>query len=165
MTALAEEKAGAGAGQDSTGSFSLKVIIGVLVVGVLSFAAFIVLSAFADDLRKPEDGGPHAESKSAVGYQALVDLLQGEGMRVRVSRGALRELKGYNQLTVLTPRNGTELENASLYATTGDVLIVLSKWEAWADWDHPGWVMSEGLADPVYSEKLLKTYRINMAIG
>jgi hypothetical protein len=165
MTALAEDKIAASAGQDSSGSFSLKMIIGLLAVGVLSFAAFIVLSAFADDLRKPEDGGPHAESKSAVGYEALVDLLQGEGMRVRVSRGALRELKGYNQLTVLTPRNGEEFESAALYSMTGDVLIVLSKWDAWPDWDHPGWVMSDGLADPVHSEKLLKAYRINMSIG
>jgi hypothetical protein len=86
-------------------------------------------------------------------------------MRVRVSRGALRELKGYNQLTVLTPRNGEEFESAALYSMTGDVLIVLSKWDAWPDWDHPGWVMSDGLADPVHSEKLLQAYRINMSIG
>jgi hypothetical protein len=165
MTALAEEKAGAGAGQDSTGSFSLKVIIGVLVVGVLSFAAFIVLSAFADDLRKPEDGGPHAESKSAIGYAGLVDLLKGEGMRVRVSRGALRELRGYNQLVVLTPRSGTQFEASSLYVTSGDVLIVLPKWQTLIDWDHPGWVMSGGLENPVYSEKLLDRYSIRMAIG
>src|SRR5215813_10089286 len=114
MTALADGKTVAGAGQDSSGSFSIKVIIGLLVVGVLSFAAFIVLSAFADDLRKPEDGGPHAESKSAIGYEALVSLLQGEGMRVRVSRGGLRELKGYNQLAILTPRSGWEFENQTL---------------------------------------------------
>jgi len=165
MTALADDKMAAGAGQDSSGSFSLKMIIGLLAVGVLSFAAFIVLSAFADDLRKPEDGGPHAESKSAIGYEALVRLLQGEGMRVRVSRGALRELKGYNQLTMLTPRNGKEFESAALYSMTGDVLIVLSKWDAWPDWDHPGWVMSDGLADPARSEKLLQAYQINMSIG
>jgi hypothetical protein len=165
MTALAEEKTGAGSGQDSSGSFSVKVIIGLLAVGVLSFAAFIVLSAFADDLRKPEDGGPHAESKSAVGYEALVSLLQGEGMRVRVSRGALREQRGYNQLTVLSPQVGTQFPTATLYATSGDVLIILPKWDAWPDWDHPGWVMSPGLANPVYSEKLLDAYRINMAIG
>jgi hypothetical protein len=155
----AEEKISAAAGQDSTRAFSIRVVIGLVVVGVLSFAAFIVLSAFADDLRKPEDGGPHAQSKSAIGFAALVDLLQGEGLRARVSRGSLRELQGVSQLVVLTPRPGERLKSEQIHSSYGDVLIVLPKWDTWPNFRKPGWVYSSGLENPEYIEGLFRDIR------
>ena len=58
------------------GAFSRAVVLALIVVGALSFAAFVVLSAYAPDLRSGSDGRGHALSRSAVGYAALVALLE-----------------------------------------------------------------------------------------
>jgi hypothetical protein len=164
MTGLAEEKIAASAGQDSTRAFSIQIVIGLVVVSIVSFAAFIVLSAFADDLRQPEDGGPHALSKSAIGFAGMVDLLQSEGWRVRVSRGSLRELKGVDQLTILSPVWRGDLDEGVLYRTWGDILVVLPKWDVQRDWNHPGWVIGDGGLESEV-EKMLDKEGLTLTVG
>jgi hypothetical protein len=128
------------------GAFSIRIILGLVVVGVVSFAAFIVLSAFADDLRSPLEGGAHAESKSAIGFAGLVELLQKEGRRVRMARGSLYEAGGHQELGVLTPPLGAKLDWSTVYESPGVLLIILPKWTTYPDQTHPGWVSSNGPA-------------------
>ncbi len=165
MTPPETDAAKPGAGQDSSQAFSLQVIIGLVIVGVITFAAFIVLSAFADDLREPENGGPHALSKSAIGFSAFTDLLQQEGRRVRISRGSLSELRGSDQLTILTPDVYTDLSEGQLYRPWGDVLVVLPKWDAWADFEHPGWVHSDGLEQASQIEHIVAGSPVSVTLG
>jgi hypothetical protein len=164
MTALAEEKVSAGEGQDSSRAFSLKIVIGMLVVGVVSFAAFIALSAFADDLRQPEDGAEHGLSKSAIGFAGFVDLLRAEGYNVRVSRGALHELRNVNQLVILSPRAGQAVTQ-DMYQPWGSVLIVLPKWDTWFHWETRGWVWLDGIRSASSVEDVLRTDDFPMVLG
>jgi hypothetical protein len=152
-------------GQDSSRAFSVQIIIGLLVVGVLSFAAFIVLSAFADDLRKPEDGGTHALSKSAVGFAGIVSLVQGEGRAIRLGRGGLGETSVPPEVGVLTPEVGQTVSAEDIAEAWGGVLIVLPKWDAWPDRDHPGWVRSDGLANSSSVERVLRELDKGFTVG
>jgi len=168
MSASAETapgRASPSGGQDSSRAFSLQVIIGLVVVGVLSFAAFIVLNAFADDLRKPDDGGTHALSKSAVGFAGLVSLLEGDGRYVRLSRGTLQEASAQGQLTVLTPGLGRTVEADEVSGAWAGVLIVLPKWDTWPDFQHPGWVRSDGLANSTLVERVLEELDDGFTVG
>lgn len=130
----------------SQGAFSIRIILGLVVVGVISFAAFIVLSAFADDLRSPQEYGAHAQSKSAVGFAGLVDLLQKDGRQVRLSRGSLYEAGGHEEFAVMTPPLGAVVNWDKVYDAPGSVLIILPKWTAYPDEEHRGWVRTNGPA-------------------
>ena len=132
--------------QKSQSAFSIRIVLGLVAVGVVSFAAFIVLSAFADDLRSPQEGSAHAESKSAVGFAGLVSLLQQEGRRVRTSRGSLYEAGGHEEVAVMTPPLGATVNWDKIYDAPGSLLIVLPKWNIYPDNEHRGWVRTTGPA-------------------
>ena len=68
------------------GAFSPAVMIGLVLVGVFSFAAFILLSAFEPELTSGSNGGAQALSQSAVGFAGAVRLLHEMGAPVRVGR-------------------------------------------------------------------------------
>src|SRR5262245_54696153 len=102
------------------GAFSLQVMLGLVVVGFVSFAALIVLSAFADDLRRPEESGEHAQSKSAVGFAGMVQLLQQNGHTVRMARGPISQGSQSDELAVMTPPLGGVVNWERIYDTPGD---------------------------------------------
>jgi hypothetical protein len=138
------------------GAFSLQVMLGLVVVGIVSFAAFIVLSAFADDLRRPEESGEHAQSKSAVGFAGIVQLLQQNGRTVRMARGPISQGGEFDELAVMTPPLGGVVDWERVYDTPGDVLIVLPKWRVFPDRNNPLWVMQDGLAPASRIEQTLE---------
>ncbi len=147
-----------------TGAFSISIVVGLVVVGVLSFAAFIVLSAFADDLRRPDDGGAHALSKSAVGYAGIVSLLQAEGRTVRVSRGPLDELTQGGEVVVLTPPVGEPLKRADVNKVWGDLLIVLPKWSTRPGFENPEWVRSGGVHNITRIRRILAELGLDVTV-
>jgi len=128
--------------QDSANPFSLRVIIAMVATGALSFAAFIVLSAFADDLRRTTDGGVHALSKSAVGFAGVIDLLERRGAPVVISRGPLSAAEG---LLILTPQGELPEDTLAELDPSAPTLFVLPKWRAPRDPGAPGWVINAGL--------------------
>jgi hypothetical protein len=132
------------------------MVLGLVVVGVVSFAAFIVLSAFADDLRSPEVGGEHALSKSAAGFAGMVQLLQQNGRIVRTSRGSFSESGVHDELAVMTPPLDGVVDWERIYDAPSDVLIILPKWRIYRDPANPQWVMSEGPAGAARIEKTLE---------
>ena len=139
----------------SRGAFSLQIMLGLVVVGVVSFAAFIVLSAFADDLRNPNENGEHAQSKSAVGFAGIVQLLQQEGRTVRMSRGPISQGGDDNELAIMTPPLDGEVSWERIYDTPGDVLIVLPKWRVFPDLTNPQWVRLDEIAAASRVERTL----------
>jgi hypothetical protein len=138
------------------GAFSLQVMLGLVVVGIVSFAAFIVLSAFADDLRDPNENGEHAQSKSAIGFAGLVQLLQQEGRTVRMSRGPISQGGHDNELAVMTPPLDGQVSWERIYDTPGDVLIVLPKWRVFPDPANPQWVRLDELAGAARVERTIR---------
>jgi len=61
-----------------------RVAIGLVVVSALSLLAFLILSAYAPELRSEKSGGNDALSKSAVGFAGLRYLLDNTGDEVEI---------------------------------------------------------------------------------
>ncbi|MBP7704557.1 MAG: hypothetical protein KA105_04650 [Caulobacter sp.] len=111
----------------------------MIVVGVLAFAALTVLSVYAPNLRKGDDGGPHALSKSAIGYAGAAAYFKARGDNVLISRGRL-PVGAADGLLVLTPQLGHRRDTTDAVHFDGVRLVVLPKWHAGPDPRHPGWV-------------------------
>jgi hypothetical protein len=121
----------------------------MVLVGVISFCAFMALSAYAPDLRSGSDGGAHALSKSAVGFAGLVELLQAEGAPVEVSRGSPPPAppKPGSGVLVLTPTPSAEPKEIAALHFQGAVLLVLPKWIVAPKPLQDEWVDKAGLFD------------------
>jgi len=120
------------------GAFSPAVVIGLVLVGVFSFAAFILLSAFEPELASGSNGGAQALSQSAVGYAGAVRLLNAAGEHVSVGRisNDLTRRQSFVILTPQQPLTWADLTNASGETT----LVILPKWATVPDMRHRGWV-------------------------
>ncbi len=127
------------------GAFSVTAVLAMIVVGVVAFSAFLVLLAFADDLRNPNDGREHALSQSAVGFAGIAALLADTGETVRVSRGTLEEAARDGSFVVLTPPAGHELTWEAVNTVYGSNLVVLPKWDTRPQANKPLWVDKIGL--------------------
>jgi hypothetical protein len=123
------------------GAFSARTLIALLVAGVFAFSAFVVLSAYAPDLRDGSDGRAHALSRSAVGYAGMVELLRAIGEPVVVSRDPGARTAS-TSLLVVTPELYSDKDalNAVTAGGHAPVLIVLPKWQVLPDSARPGWV-------------------------
>jgi hypothetical protein len=120
----------------------------LVLAGVFSFSAYFVLSAYAPDLRGGDDGGPHALSRSAVGFAGLVRLLRADGVPVQISRDGPAKRDPSWGLLVLTPDpNTSPAALAALAKAKGNTLIVLPKWSTIPDPNNNGWVQSIGVVD------------------
>lgn len=137
--------------------FAARTVLILLVVGVVSFCALAVLSAYAPDLRQGRNGGAHVLSRSAVGYAGVAELLRRLRVTVIASRGPppSRRTSG---LAVLTPPPGITSKELERYDFAGPVLIVLPKWNTVQLRTNQDWVRAEGLLDAkLLSANLLKT--------
>jgi hypothetical protein len=128
-------------------TFSVKTVAALIAVAVFSLSALTVLSAYAPDLRKGDDGGPHGLSTSAVGYGGLVKLLQATGSRVLLSRGPLHP-SSHEGLLILTPQPQHSAQAIDDIHYTGVTLVVLPKWVTGPMPKHPGWAQGLGILDP-----------------
>lgn len=127
--------------------FSPAVVLGLVLVGVLSFAALMVFATYAPDNRSKNDPGEHALSRSAVGYAGVVSLLKGAGRSVLVARGPVPDNRP--SLIVLTLDGGNPRQELGDLPTTrgfaGPILAVLPKWQTRYDRRDRGWVLKGGL--------------------
>lgn len=130
MSTQGKERGGSG--------FSIGVMIGVILVGVFAFSAFLVLSAFEPELTSGRDGRAHALSTSAVGFAGAVRLAQASGASVRVGR-TTGSADRFTSLVILTPEG--ELTWDDVNRVQGrTTLIIMPKWIVMADPTHRGWV-------------------------
>lgn len=125
---------------------SPRLAIGLVIVSALSALAFLVLSAYAPDLRSDASSDATAVSKSAIGFAGLRVLLGEDGIATTVGRTPPR--KGAFSLVVLTPQIQTEPKEIARLTADGPRLIVLPKWIAIPDPLHKGWVRKAGGYQP-----------------
>jgi len=119
----------------SEGGFSPKVLLGLIAAAVFATSAYLLLTAYAPDLRATRGGGAHALSRSAIGYAGVVRLL--ESMDVPVSINQSGPARGsYPGLMVITPEPGRSLGKLE---SAHERLVVLPKWLAEPNPTHPGW--------------------------
>ncbi|HEX8257699.1 MAG TPA: DUF4350 domain-containing protein [Allosphingosinicella sp.] len=138
-------------------TFDVKVVIGLIGAGVIAFAAFLLLAAYADDFRSGLDGRPHPLSLSATGFKGLTQLLEATGARPRLIRSgdgldtedlvvaALDETLAEGALAALTDRRESQA-----------TLLILPKWSTAPDELHPGWVRRIGPHSPGDVAELLE---------
>src|ERR1700722_439305 len=91
------------AGTGSRPVVSPAVAAGLVIVSMLSLVAYLALSAYAPDLRNDTDGGAHALSKSAVGFEGLRILLDAADIPNTIGRGYSSRPTQPPGLFVLTP--------------------------------------------------------------
>jgi hypothetical protein len=100
----------------------------LVIAGIVGFAAFLLLTAYAPELRSGRDGRAHGLSTSAVGFRGVYTLLEATGADV----GYLRTDDGTRNtgLTVLTLEPGSDPDRiaALIDDRWGPLLIVLPKW-------------------------------------
>lgn len=120
-------------------------LIGLLLVGVLGFAALLSLFAFAPDMRGRADSGAHALSPSAIGYAGLARLLRSERQSVLISRGDDADARAQASLIILTPGAPMDEEAWREQITDRPTLIVLPKWIGAPDPTRAGWARNAGI--------------------
>jgi hypothetical protein len=125
------------------GVFAARTVIALLVAGVFAFSAFMVLSAYAPDLRGADDGQGHALSRSAIGFAGVVQLLKDMGQPVVVSRDAKAQTAS-TSLYVLTPTAFPAKDDLNALTRGGPTLIVMPKWETIPSRSTQGWVDTLG---------------------
>lgn len=128
--------------------FNPRLVFALIAVGVLCFAALVLLLAFGGNLGTQRDGRAHAQSVAATGYKGLVEL-------VADFREAhlVRDLDdSYEHLLVVSVEPQTTAEDLSrLLArrSTRATLIILPKWITVPDSGRRGWVRSVGPGMPI----------------
>ncbi len=126
--------------EDTTRIFTPIAALGMVVVGVFAFLAFVTLSAYAPDLRGRFDGGEHALSRSAIGFAGLVELLKADGAEVMISRGAKAADDSSTGLIILTPGTEASPDDVKAMGYPRPMLMILPKWLVVADPQRVGWV-------------------------
>ena len=129
--------------------FSARTVLWMVLIGVFSFSAFLVLSAYAPDLRSGSDGRAHALSKSAVGFAGLAELMRASGEPVVISRAPPRLGADEPGVAVLTPEASTDPKQIQAFRFNGAILLVLPKWDVAPAPLHEGWVSKAGLIPEV----------------
>lgn len=153
----------------SAGMFSPMTMLVLVLVGVISFTGLAVLSAYAPELRKGDNGGEHALSRSSVGFGAVSRLLSLMGEPVLTSRGDL-PASAEEGLLVLTPSTGMSPAPLERNDHIGPTLIVLPKWVVGGHPKRRGWVTILGDNDfretlSVLPVSLRKDLKLNQSKG
>jgi len=143
-------------GSPADQGFSPRTMFILLLVGLIGFVGFGVLTAYAPELKANAQGGENALSRSAVGYAGLVRMLRAENVPVVVSRGRLPPELGAAGLLILTPPPGTTAIKALALGRGRRTLVILPKWDYTDDQEHPGWVSKLGLVPSNLSISTLK---------
>ncbi len=154
-------------GSVRSGIFDPRVVAALVAAGIVAFALFLLLLAYAGDLRAGRDGRAHALSGSAIGFKGLVRLIElggGEARMIRTPADLATE-----DLVVVTVEERTD--PAGLHALLArraakPTLLILPKWEVVEDELQRGFVREVGWHRPSAIERLLeKIGRVDIQHG
>jgi hypothetical protein len=134
-----------GAGKDAKPFISPAIATGLVIVSMLSLVAYFALSAYAPDFRNDSDGGAHALSKSAVGFEGLRVLLDSADIPNAIDRGLPqharpnpdRSMPLHPGLLILTPpaelADTVSINRLVFPLNSRPRLIILPKWIVGSD--------------------------------
>lgn len=111
-----------------SGPFSGRTVALLALGGTALLVLFLVLSAYAPELRSGRNGGAHSMSTSAIGFRGIRDLLVATGSEVEYLRTDV--IPAEEGLTVVTLHPGFDGArfNRLVEESWGNLLIVLPKW-------------------------------------
>jgi hypothetical protein len=120
-----------------------------LLIGAGSLTVTIVVLLFADFVPTTSSGAD-AYSPSAIGYQALVELLETSDATTVVSTTTITETEGVGLVhLMLEPKLTTERQRRLFeegllesIVSGANIVVVLPKWRSRADYSKRGWVES-----------------------
>lgn len=126
--------------------FATRTILTLVTLAIVGFLSFLMLFAYADDLRPARGDGTHALSTSAVGFAGIVELVKEVRGDVRLIR---READFDTEaLLVLTPGAGTDPAAVKRILDRREglpTLVILPKWITMPLQDKPNWVSTLGM--------------------
>jgi hypothetical protein len=124
--------------------FNAKLVIGLIVAGLLAFAALVLLLAFGSRIGPIHDSRAPALSVSATGFKGLVTLV-GHFRETREISGTQNLATDDLVVVALDPNNRAEdLQRLLDLRRDRATLIILPKWATMPDPDHRGWVRALG---------------------
>jgi hypothetical protein len=119
--------------QAQAAPFRSRTVILIIAVGVIAFAGFLLLIAFAPQFQSGHDGRGHALSTSGNGFAGLVELTDNVGAHSLIVKDD-EELATRDLLIVTPELDGNQKDLVKLLALRGDAptLVILPKW-----WTRP----------------------------
>ena len=104
-------------------------LISLILIGLFSFGALVVLGGFANDFRKLPPGQATPRSVSAVGYQAFTAYLKELDYDIRETRGKRPFYERDERLVIYTPSRPTYRLKRTI-ESEGDAInfVILPKW-------------------------------------
>jgi hypothetical protein len=137
--------------------FSARAVAWLIGIGVACFIGMIVLINLGEELFPTQTVQPTTYSKSAVGHQAWVRLMQTMGRTVLVSRNDSLG-KAWDGVLILAEPNPFEDERAPIddLLAADRVLLVLPKWYAGRSLVGPDWAGHADTLEPFVVNKALR---------
>jgi hypothetical protein len=121
--------------------FRKRTLIILIGVGLVSLGVALFLAAFADDFNDKHTADTNGYSKSAIGYQGLLELLRESGIPTMDSQHDSPNRAKGGLLVVFAPELDAESEELkTLIGKAPRVLLVLPRWWGEPDDAHPGWI-------------------------
>lgn len=124
-----------GSAASNVGPFDRRVVVAIVVAGVLAFAAFVWLSAYAPKVKSFGSEGFAPMSKNAVGFAGTFKLIEAV---THEKVGVLEDDEAYNEpgLVIMPLATDSNPEAIRIFAETrasnvpgGSTLFVLPKWQ------------------------------------
>lgn len=140
-------------------AFDARTIIAIVAAGIVGFIMFLVLTAYAGQLRGGgSDPRAHALSKTAIGFHGLVRLIELSGGSARMVRDEAGQ--GTEDLLVVTVEPRTEPARLAALLARREALptlVILPKWNVMPDPARPGRVLRTGRLPPNLIEQIIGT--------
>jgi hypothetical protein len=109
--------------------FNPRTLILLIVAGIVGFGAFLLLVAYAPDLRNGQNGRAHGLSTSAVGFRGIAELLDATGSEIDYVRD--ENTRAFTGLTIVTLEEQVDPDRLSWLIDDGydqPTLFILPKW-------------------------------------
>lgn len=147
--------------------FSPRLVAGIVLGGAIAFLGFLLLMAYAPQLKMRTGEGATPMSRSAVGFYGLYKLAEATGRPVDLT-GKDNWAYGGFVLVTITPNTNVarlrELVATRRAVDNSKTLYILPKWKTRAKPQNARWVESMGTLDPTWSKDLLEVFgRIRFA--
>jgi hypothetical protein len=136
--------------------FQSRVLVALVAVLVVLFAASMLLSAGGGKRVTGSLIGSNTYSRSAVGHLGFFDVLRKLGYRaVRGEQNVLAMLGANGVLVLAEPGAGLSVGDDSNLLRAERIFIVLPKWTVRAGGERDGWIAEARLASAVVPEAVL----------
>jgi hypothetical protein len=145
--------------------FRPRTVILIVAVGVIAFAGFLLLIAFAPPFQSGHDGRGHALSTSGNGFAGLVELTDTIGAHSLIVRQ--EEDVATRDLLIATPEPDTDRKDLiKLLTARGDAptLLILPKWWTRPIPQQPDWAQRIDMICPCGGLYGLEKYAPKMTV-